>query len=149
MAELIGEIPLAPLTVSAATSYWLWQVVAPAHQKVKISAYFVGQDYNTNGTPGLLELFFCGAAGSGGTSATPVAVDQDDTETFQSTCQTNLSVAPTSLTLIRNCYINPQVSVPEYLPLKEEIKVKGGGIFAVRFTAEVSGHVAGWLRLEE
>jgi hypothetical protein len=149
VANLIGEIPLAPASITAGTTYQLWQVIAPAYQRVVISGWFVGNDYNTNGTPGQLTLAFAGTAGSGGTAATPVAADQDCTETFQSSCETMLGTLATSLTTIRTEYINPQINVPQYLPLFEEIKLKGGGIFIVQFLPQVAGHVAGWLRIGE
>jgi hypothetical protein len=149
MAGLIGEVALPYTSISSGTTYQLWQCVAPAHQKVLINGWFVGNDANTNSTPGLLSLYFAGTAGSGGTSATPVSIDQDDTETFQSTWITMVGTLASSLTLIRSEFINPQVSVPQYLPLFEEIRLKGGGCFVVQFIPQYSGKVGGWIRFSE
>lgn len=151
MARLTGEIPLPELAISAGSTYWLWGVQAPAHQRILVPAWFVGQNYNTNGTPGLLGFYWATSLGTGGTSATPQTIDQDTTETFQSTCVTNIPNAtpPAGTSLIREVYINPQVSVPEYLPLHEEFALKGGGFFVVKFQPQASGNVAGWLRIQE
>lgn len=151
MARLTGEAPLAPLAISAASTYWLWQVAAPANQRVLISAYFCAQDYNTNGTPGLLGFYRCSAIGTGGSSATIAPLEEECAETFQTAIKTNVpnGTPPTTTTLIREIYINPQVSVPEYFPLHEEIVIKGGGILAVKYQPQASGNVAGWLRIQE
>lgn len=149
MARLIGEVPLAPLSVSSGTTYTLWSGTAPTNQRISICGYGVFQNYNTNGTPGLLTFNFATGAGSSGTSVTPVSLDQDDAETFRSTWITNPTSAPTGLTNIRNAYINPQVSVPEYFPLYNEIVLKATGILVVQYTPQVSGSVSGWLRIEE
>jgi hypothetical protein len=149
MARLVGEIPIAPYAVTGGTSYQILQIVAPAHQKVLISGFYLGNNYNTNGTPGLLSFAFAGTGGSGGTSVTPVSVKQDDTETFQSGCQVGLSTLATSLSIFRYMYINPQISPAEYLPLFDEISLKGGGIFVATFTPQITGNTSGWFRIVE
>jgi hypothetical protein len=147
MARLRGLINVDPVVVGGGGPTWLAQGIAAPHQRVLITSLYVGTDYGTNGTPGLLSVYRATSAGSGGTPVTPIAIDQGVTESFQSSWSEFLSVAPSGLTLLRCEYVNPQVSVPELL--ERPIIIRGGGILAVAFTPGVSSDVKLMMGIEE
>ena len=97
-----------------------------------------GKGTSNTDTPVKVELLKAASIASGTAgSVTASALDPDYAETLQATATGNYSAEPTYTTAvtIRTWEVHPQTGLVVYFPMHDEIKVKGGGVFAVRMTS--------------
>jgi len=145
MASLRGTFFFPKTSLTAGTTYNLFCLAAPAHQRVVVEGIWVYGDYNTAGTCG--PVYTCrassqGSIGVSGSALTAYPVDEDDTETFQTTCYSLPGTAPSSIVPFGGRMVNPQLGVDQYwIPAHQRI-IKGGGFFVVQF---VPGSAANYL----
>ena len=114
-------------------------IQAPTNQRLRVKGIEVmGKGTVNTDTPVKVELVKA-ASISGGTagSVTTTALDPDYGETAQATYSGNYSAEPTytSGTTVRTWEVQPQTGLIVYFPMHDEIKIKGGGVFAVRLTS--------------
>lgn len=136
-------------SVAASTTKTLICIAAPAHQRVKIkSVEIMGAGTSNTDTPLELQMRFATADGTG-TAGTFAAVDQDQTETPQSTYKTAYSAEPTYSGVIRTWYCHPQTGLAVFFPLGEEIVLKGGGFIGFVITTNQGETLALNVQIEE
>jgi hypothetical protein len=150
MATLNGQAPIPSPSLTAATLTYIAICTAPSNQRVKIAGFHVGFNGTTNSnTPVLVEWGFAASAGSGGTAITPLAIEQDAAETFQSTWTSFTSSNPSTPAIRNFRFVHPQLSTEIYLPMGREFIIKGGGFFFIAVNAPQSVNVAGFVDFEE
>jgi hypothetical protein len=149
MSTLNLQAAIPSTSLSAATLTYIAVCTAPAHQRIKITGFHVGFNGTTNSnTPVLVEWGFCTSAGSAGTTITPNPIEQDATETPQTTWN-SFGGAPSGPTIVNNRFVHPQLSTEIYVPMGREFIVKGGGYFFIAVNAPQSVNVAGFVDFEE
>lgn len=135
------------INVTAAKT-WLG-ITAPAHQRVKIkSVELFGFGTSNTDTPVQLDIIAITTDGTG-TAGTFNPVDQDTTETPQSTFKTNYSAEPTYGNTLRTLAVHPQTGLAVFFPLNEEIVLKGGGMIGFKLTPNQSEFVVLNVQIEE
>jgi hypothetical protein len=147
--NLRGFVNIAQGSLTSGTTYNLLVGAAPAQQRVAVTGFGIFGAYNAAATPGLLQFAKAASAGSGGTAVTPLPLEPECTETFQSTWATQPSSAPSSIVVFDSREVNPQLGLTEYFPLGDEIYIKGGGFFVIQFTPQVTCNYSGWIRINE
>jgi hypothetical protein len=144
MADLLcsASVPAASVTSTAATFILL---KAPANQRVKIKGLEIfGKGTSNTDTPVKVELLTATAisGGTAGTAPTVLPQDTEMAETIQTTATGNYSAEPTYTpaggNVLRTWYIHPQTGAAVYLPMHDEIKLKGGTYLGVRLTSNQS-----------
>lgn len=148
MAYLRGKVRFASQTLTASTTYNVFCGTAPTNQKIAIEGFGWFGAANAAQTPGILSFCRAASAGSAGTTLTPLPLDDQNTETFQSTWLSLPGTAPTSIAPIDERLINPQVGAEVYL-LAVPYIMRGAGFFVVQFTPGWTGNYDGFLLINE
>lgn len=146
--NLRGKVRNIQASLTAGTTYYLWVGTAPANQRIAVEAIALFGNANVASTPGLLQFCSASSAGTGGAALTPRPLEPECTETFQSTWVYNPS-APSSIAVMDDRSVNPQLGITEYFPQGQEYFVKGGGFFVVTFVPQWTGNYNGWLQINE
>lgn len=147
--NLRGKIYFPSTSLTSGTTYQVWCGAAPANQRVSIEGFGFYGAANAAQTPGVLTFNRATSQGSSGTTRTPVALNQDQAETFQSTWISTPATPAGGLTEIDERMVNPQIGLSEYFPGPLAYEIKGGGFFVVTFTPQWTGNHNGWLLLSE
>lgn len=145
---LRGKVHYPSQSLTSGTTYNVFQCVAPTNQRITVEGFGWYGAANAAQTPGVLSFNRASVAGTGGTSATPASIDEDDAETFQSTWKINVS-SPTLGLEIDERMVNPQIGLSEYFPGQLSYMLKGGGILVVQFTPQWTGSYNGWILFGE
>jgi len=147
--NLRGFCNFAQVSLTSGTTYNILVGSAPAQQRIAVTGFGIFGAYNAAATPGLLQFAKATSAGSGATTVTPLPLEPECTETFQSTWGTQPSGAPSGIVAFDSREVNPQLGLTEYFPQGDEIFIKGGGFFVLQFTPQVTTNYSGWLRINE
>ena len=147
--NLRGMVNIAEASLTSGTTYNLLCCAAPSNQRIAIIGYKFFGKYNAAATPGLLQFCKAASQGSSGTTVTPLPKEPECTETFQSSWIATPSTPPSTIVAMTTEEVNPQLGVSDYVPLGEEIYVKGGGFFVLQFTPQVTTTYGGWLSINE
>jgi hypothetical protein len=139
MADLRFQSTVGEVSVTNVAKTFLL-LTAPTNQRVKIKGIeLFGKGTANTDTPVKCELLRAASisGGTAGTAPTISALDNDMGESIQTTPTGNYSAEPTytSLTVLRTFECHPQTGLVVYFPLDDEIKMKGGTVFAVRLTS--------------
>jgi hypothetical protein len=145
MADLNIQASAGEASITS-TAKTVIAITAPSNQRMRIKGIEIfGKGTSGTDTPVKVELlkaasYTSGTAGSGVTSV----LDQDYGETPQATYAYNFSAEPTytSAIVMRVWEVQPQTGLIVYFPLHDEIKIKGGGVFALRLTSTQSETMA-------
>lgn len=149
MADLRFRQTFSAVSCTAATVKTVAQVKAPTNQRVVIREISISFQGTTNtDAPALVQLLRQTTAGTM-TAGTPVAVDDDNTETIQSTTQYNATVEPTAGNILAEWYVHQQTGIIVPLSTIKPICIKGGGRIGLRVTAGATVSSAGYLECEE
>ncbi len=143
----VVNIPQASL--NSGTTYNLACLAAPANQRIAITGFGLYGGYNAAATSGLLQFATATNQGSSGTAMTVKPLDNDDTETPQSSWITQPGTPPSSIVPVDSRLVNPQLGLTELWDADNYIIVKGGGFYVVQFTPAQTTNYAGWLRICE
>jgi hypothetical protein len=143
----VVNIPQASL--NSGTTYNIACGSAPSNQRIAVSGFGYFGGFNAAATPGLWQFARASSQGSSGTALTIKTLDDDDTETPQSSWITQPSTPPSSIVVIDSRYVNPQLGLTELWDADNYIEIKGGGFFVVQFTPQQTTNYAGWLRIIE
>lgn len=146
---LRGKVRFSQQTLTSGTTYNIFCVAAPANQRVAIEGIGVFGYANAAQTPGLVSMCTATSQGSTGTSLTPKSIDGDDSETFQSSWLSLPSTPPSSIAVIDDRGVNPQIGLEVYFPGQLAYMVKGGGFFVVQFTPAWTGSYSAWVMIGE
>ena len=146
---LRGKIHFASASLTSGTTYNIFCGSAPANQRIAIEGFGWFGGANAAQMPGVLAMCRASSQGSSGTSLTPRTLDEDDTETFQSSWISQPGTPPSSIVEIDERMVNPQIGLESYFPGQLAYIMKGGGFFVVQFTPQWSGNYNGWLLLGE
>lgn len=146
--NLRGKVYFPSTSLTASTTYNIFVGSAPANQRIAVEAFGFYGNANAAQTPGVLSFCRATGAGTGGSSATPLPIDEDDTETFQSTWNTG-ATSPTGVSIIDERMVNPQIGLSEYFPGQLSYVLKGSGIFVLQFTPGFTCNYNGWILIAE
>lgn len=136
------------IALTAATAKTILQVVAPANQRLALTAFAVSFDGVTSGAvPVAVEIVRQTDAGTS-SAATPL-LDGVGAETIQATARKNATVEPTTTDVKRRYYVHPQTGQEFRFSVDEEILVAGGGRLGLRCTAPAGVNVTGHMTVEE
>lgn len=125
------------------------QLLAAANQRVRlleIAIAFHGVT-NTN-EPILVQLARQSTAGTM-TGLTLVTLDDDLTETLQTTAQHTATVEPTIGVILASWAVHPQTGLIYQVPKGDEIMIKGAGRLGLIVTAPNSVNCDAYLKIEE
>lgn len=147
--NLRGKVNFPRQSLTATTTYNIICLAAPANQRVAVEGIAMFGEANSAQTPGLLALCKAASQGATGTALTPYPIDQDMTETFQTSIISLPSTAPSTIVVLDDRGVNPQIGITEYFPGTFAYQVKGGGFFVVQFTPQWTGNYWGWLLFGE
>ncbi len=147
--NLRGAVNIPSASLTASTTYNLACGAAPANQRIAITGFGFFGTFNAAGTAGLLQFARASSQGSSGTGLTTYPLDQDTTETFQSTWIGTPSTPPSSIVPFDSRFINPQLGLTELWGPDDYVYLKGGGFFVVQFTPAQTCNYGGWLRINE
>lgn len=150
MAALNGTVSALGIALTAATEKLCMRLTAPANQRVKIQSVGVNFD-GTSGTAEPVTVQLCRmtwSAQAGGTTVTPAPLDDDLTETFQTTAK-HSETGFTKGVVIDQWTVHPQGSWKEYYPHGQEPVIKGGGIVGLFITAPDAVNVDPVIKFEE
>ena len=144
MADLNVQIRTLEVAYTASTPTTAIAIAAPSNQRIKVKGIEVfGKGTSNTDTPVKIELLKAASLASG-TAGTVVSstLDTDFGETPQATVSGNYSAEPTYTTsvIMRVWEVQPQTGLIVYFPMHDEIKIKGGGAFAVRVTCGARGN---------
>jgi len=140
-----GEVSLV-----AATTKTIVQLIAAAQHRVKvigISIYF--KDTVVTDTPVKVDICRQTTAGTPGSTPSLVKKNESDAETIQTTAGINYSAEPTVTDILETKEIHPQTGEKVYLPLSQEIYIKGGNRLGVRALAAQNQTVVVNFEVEE
>jgi hypothetical protein len=158
MAALQGYIDIPSTSLTGGTGLTVVEIVAPANQRVKVLAYGFYFDGTNNSAVPVQALIARPAAAGTYTAILPVPCEGECTETFQATYNyKNTGTEPTytapssgaSGNILKTFTIHPQLGYEYLAPLGQEDIVKGGGTWAVQFTAQAGVDVRGYVKIEE
>jgi hypothetical protein len=132
MAKLEFTVPLSGIGLVASTWKTVGQIIAPANQRVLVWGWRLGLAGTVTTDPPVgVRLVVQTNAGTGGSSVTPVPLEDEMTETIQTTALAGPTsgtwgAEPTTGNLIKYLdTIHPQGRIPEIFLLKP-IVIKGG-----------------------
>lgn len=138
MSALNLQVQTGEISVTSTPKTWL-TIKAPANQRVKIKGWGIfGKGTSNTDTPVKVEIALITTDGETGTATavTPVPNDGDMGETPQSTCFKSYGTEPTTYgAIMRTLEVHPQTGLVEYLPLHDEIVLKGGTELGFRLTS--------------
>ena len=149
MAALRGRVNIPQASLTSGTTYNLLVGAAPTNQRVVIEGFGLYGTANAAGTPGLLQFCRATSAGTSSTAVTPKPVEEECTETFQSTWGTQPTGAPTGISAVDSREVNPQFGLSENWLGGMEMTMKGGGFWVLQFTPQVTGNYSGWVQIQE
>ncbi len=158
MAALQGYIDIPSTSLTGGSGLTVLEIVAPANQRLKVLAYGFYFDGTSNSATPVQALIARPAAAGTYTSILPVPVEGEVTESFQATYNyKNSGVEPTytapssgnSGNILKTFTIHPQLGYEYLAPLGQEDIIKGGGTWAVQFTAQAGVDVRGYVKVEE
>jgi hypothetical protein len=147
--NLRGKVRFAQASLTSGTTYYLFVGTAPANQRVLVEAFGIYGAAPSAQTPGVLQFCKAATAGTTPTVLTPLPLEPECTETFQSVWGYNPSGAPGTIVVMDDRSVNPQLGLTEYLPQGQEFAIKGGGFFVVQFVPSWTGNYNGWLQINE
>ena len=151
MAALQFYVDLVSTPVTASTAKTIVQIAAPTNQRVKVTGYsfFLDGATSTN-APAQIRILRQTTAGTSLVAATPVIIENELTETVQSTCQIGSQTTqtePTAGTVLKT------IAIPQYngmyevfMPFDQPIIIGGGTRLGFELNSpnnvNVRGHVA-------
>ncbi len=149
MSALNGVLNVAAVSLTAATTKTLWQLIAPTNHRLKlkeVGVSFVGV-VNTDG-PVRCQLLYATTAGTS-SALTPVKEDDSLAETLLATALQTFTVEPTAGNVIRTWECHPQAGIVIPAGLLDEIIIGGGKRIGLRCTAPQAQTVSSYARYEE
>lgn len=127
----------------------LLQLLAAANQRVKIIEVGISfHGISNTAEPIQTDLVFQSTAGTM-TALTAVTIDQDLTETIQTTAQHTATGEPTAGNIVATWAVHPQTGLVWQVPKGDEIIIKGGGRLGLCTTAPVTVNVDAYIKFEE
>lgn len=152
MADLRFSVSTGEASITS-TAKTLTTTVMPANQRGKVlGVEITGQGIANGDTPVKFELIVATSISVGTAGSVTVGKDDDSyTETIQSTNAGNYSVEPTYTGAVVKKILNvhPQFGMIYRFPLGQELKLKGGQVFAVRATSNQAETMALQTLIEE
>jgi hypothetical protein len=150
MAALQGYIDI-PSTAATTSAHTIVVAKAPTNQRLKVLAYGFYFDGTTNSnTPVQIAVGRITTYTGSYTTATPVPVEPECTETFQGTYVINQAGAtePT-YTVMKTFTVHPQLGYEYLAPLGQEDIIGGGTYQGWQTTAAQAVNVRGYVKIEE
>ena len=148
MAGLVCIAQTSEVTLSIATAKTVLQIIAPAHQRLKIKRWGVFFD-GSDGTAQPVEVTLNRQSTSGTvTSLTPVK-QVAGSETVQTTASHTATAEPTSGDIIDSAEVHPQAGYEVIIPFDLPIEVPGGGRLGIVCTAPAAVNVRAKIVFEE
>jgi hypothetical protein len=136
MSALNLQINVGECSVTSTTKTF-FTGKAPANQRLKIKGIEIfGKGTSNTDTPVKVEMgLITSDAVAGTTTPTTTPNDGDLAETPQGTYKTTYASEPTYGNIMRTWEVHPQTGLVVYLPLHDEIILKGGQEFGIRMTS--------------
>jgi hypothetical protein len=147
--NLRGVVNIASATLTSGTTYNLACCAAPANQRIAITGFGYFGGFNAAGAAGFLHFARATSQGSSGTTLTPLPLEDDEAETFQSSWLATPSSAPSAITILDTRFINPQLGLTELWGPDDYVMLKGGGFFVMQFIPQQTTNYGGWIRICE
>ena len=150
MAALQFYNNVPSLSLSAATATTVVGVSAPTNQRVKILGYGFYFDGTLNSATPVAITVGAFTGGTGLTSATPVKVEPELTETVQSkNIQWKTGQTEGTYTAYKTFTVHPQLGYEYLAPLGQEDMVAGGTQWGVQVNAPATVDIRGYVKCEE
>jgi hypothetical protein len=132
MAGILAHTSSGEVSLSASTPKTMLQLVAAANHRVLIKSYSVSfKGVSSTDPPVLVQLVRQTSAGTS-SAATVEKNNEGDDETLQSSAVKDCTAEPTTGNVIIEAEVHPQSGWHVFLPLGQEIVVKGGGRVGIR-----------------
>jgi hypothetical protein len=155
MAALQGTFGFgggASIALSAGVAKTVCRIKAATNQRAKILGYGFFFDGTSNAAqPVEIKIAQITTDGGTYTSVTPQPMEEELTETFQTTVGVNATVEPTTYNAqpLKTITVHPQLGYEYLSPLGQERVLKGGGMLGFVAIAPAGVNIRGYVLIEE
>ena len=148
MAGLICIAQTSEVSLTAATALSVLQIVAPAHQRLKVKSWGVFFD-GVSGTAEPVEVRLVRNTDAGTFSSVTPVKQVAGSETVQTSAGHTATVEPAVGDVLDVAEVHPQSGYEKLIPFDMPIEVPGGGRLAIECTAPAGVNVRAKIIFEE